>query len=648
MRRALIPLGLIALAGGLWFALCAAPRNAVVHVSAPVAVGRGTGEPPRLRASSELEARAPVAEAAAPAIAAEAAAERGTPRFLSSTGLNLRFVDWRAARGDWQRVELAEGGRPVQAPKAPCEVRAPGHLAAILAERSAQLVLEPDALLVLSAPELRECTRSIDVDDPFLSDSMLGTPEDNRRREVCTYGFLSESEWAVALSAEAVLRVMNQEELRIVLRWADERRADVLFDAVPGARGRWDVPCDAFVPGAPLNVAIERLPRERRGEVQVFVARLDSGPADASRQFYDWGEVLYYPADPFDEQRGLDPDRDELDFGFVPTGVPLALVAQDPVSKAYGRLLFEHDGSPRRLTLGQAFRVFGRLLDARDGAPLSRASLVWECRVGGERHWGWFAEAPSCDLSPDGSFELRGPRDPPVRRETPLDPPGSLWLRAESPGFEPLEVERAIGAARELDLGDLRLAPRAPDLVLAPGHSLSAASLEWSELQVAGQPSKDWNVRWGSLGLDGSMGIHIDDGELRDLRARGETGRPWSEPSGLVLYLPGDSSGPVRAFECAPDGRYRAVEQRRFELELQVDPSACDRNWRIGWEWRGLFAVCERVDRPPAGDPLRVSFSAPVEGARLAWVGVEPGARGYFEPTDLVRLGSVLPGLVLR
>ena len=103
----------------------------------------------------------------------------------------------------------------------------------------------------------------------------------------------------------------------------------------------------------------------------------------------------------------------------------------------------------------------------------------------------------------------------------------------------------------------------------------------------------------------------------------------------------------------APGHLAATLAERSAELVLEPDallvlPARKLRECTRSIDVDDPFAVCERVDRPPAGDPLRVSFSAPVEGARLAWVGVEPGARGHCEPTDIVPLGSALPGLVLR
>ena len=109
-----------------------------------------------------------------------------------------------------------------------------------------------------------------------------------------------------------------------------------------------------------------------------------------------------------------------------------------------------------------------------------------------------------------------------------------------------------------------------------------------------------------------------------------------------------DDAIPVRAFERDPGGRYAAVELRRHEFVFQVEPSASARNWSIGWEWNGLFAVCTGFSRPAAGEVLKVAFSAPAEGAQLAWMSREPGSGGERRPTDLVPLGDAQPALSLR
>lgn len=121
----------------------------------------------------------------------------------------------------------------------------------------------------------------------------------------------------------------------------------------------------------------------------------------------------------------------------------------------------------------------------------------------------------------------------------------------------------------------------------------------------------------------------------------------WSAARALILYAQ-DESAPVRAFERDAADRWVAVALRRHALEFQVEPSASERTWSIGWEWNGLFAVCVKFTNPAPGDTLQVELHAPVEGARLAWAGRDPGRGGELPPSALVPLADALPALVLR
>jgi hypothetical protein len=640
LRIAWIGIGALALVAGLWLILRAPQSAPAVSADAGVVRDDPAATPADLRTPPEPIAARDSVEVAADTIpAAQVDGASEGLRILSSSGLELPFVDWRGEGGDWRRVTL-EDGRPLEALDAPCEVRAPGHVASELEVEVFELTLEPDALFTLRAPELRRCTRSIDVDDPFLLPSDHGTSKDHRRPEVAVWGFLSDSEWAVALSPESVLRELRHPELRIEIGMRDARRVDAVVRASSGSRWSWDVPCADTVAGAPLEITIERLADEASGSVRLFVGT--NGTRNVVSEGQTWGTVHRYPVGYFGETREVAAHSDEFEFERVPLGLPTTLVAQDSSTMAYGRTLFVHDGTPQRVTLRPPLRVTGRLLDQRDRAPLERASIVWACRVDGKGAFGWRAEAFDAELASTGSFALAGPMTPPGNSDMPLEPPGSLWVRIEAPGFEALELDRELGDAREIDLGEVLLVPRTPEMVLAPGHGLVPRQVTWNSFEIAGQPGHWWEVRWGRLAEDGALELHFGDEE----RDRARPPPDWSTARALILYVQDDDI-PVRAFERDPEGRYAAVEMDRHELVFQVEPSASERIWRIGWEWNGLFAVCTGVSRPAPGDAVYVAFSAPLS-AQLAWVGEERGQRGARQPTDLVPLTDAMPVLVLR
>jgi hypothetical protein len=636
---------------GLWFGL-REPRS----VPAEPAGGEAASVP----AEEPLEGfRAPIPGPEAPVALAEVephgAMDAGVQvdvagpdgvRVLSSSGLPLPFIDWRSTGGAWTRVPLAEDGRmPVHSP-APCELRAPGHGNAELEPGISHLVLDPDVLFVVRAPDLRRCMHRIDVDDPYLADEQRGTAEDRRRPEIAVWGFVSDSEWVVALSAEGVLRELGQPELRIMARLRDGRRLDAEVRATSGNRGSWDVPCAEGVAASALRVAVERIAGDPRGSVRVQLLGPDLGHDAGWIETYPWGRVWHAPTEFIHQKAELAADQDELEFELVPQGIEITVLAQDLESKAYGRTLIVHDDAPCRVRLIPPLRVTGRLLDLHDGTPLTRAALAWNCRVDGDPVFGWTAEAHDAELASDGSFALTGPMSPPGNPSMPLDPPGDLWLRVEAPGYQPLELERDLDGARDVDVGELQLVRRVPELVLAPGHGLRPEQVDWTDFEIAGQPGRGRNVRWGRLVEDGALELHLLEEEVQPSRPS-RTPPDWSTAHALILYVQDDAI-PVRAFERDPDGRYAAVELHRHELVFGVEPSASERNWLIGWEWKGLFAVCAGFTRPEAGENLKVVLHAPAQGAQIAWMGRGPNSSGERRPTDLAPLRGTPPAHVLR
>lgn len=634
---------------GLWFTL-RAPGSAPV---APAGVGSASGPParaaPDLRAPvPEPEARVAVPELESPGTIAAAEVGVAVPdglRVRSSSGLALPFVDWRTTGGAWTRVALWDGGRlPVPLP-APCDVRASGHRSAVFEAGSTEIVLEPDALLLLRAPHLRRCVQELEIEDPFLERGRAGSAEDVRRPEVAVWGFLSDSEWAVAVSAEAVLREFGLDGLSVSVFMRDGRRFGVAFHATSGNAGTWNVPCEDLLPASPLAMVVARLPTASRRAVRIQL----SGPdiyRDGSKEFLPWGIVWHMPLESWHEIRELSLEQDRIEFPVAPLGMEITAVAQDLESYAYGRTVFVHDGTPRYVELLPPLRVGGRLVDRLEGTPVARAALYWQCRVEGQAVFGWHAQAHDAELGADGSFLLAGPMTAPGASSMPLEPPGKLWLRVEAAGYRVLELERELNGVRELDVGELLLERRVPELVLAAGHGLTPRQIAWMRFEIAGQPGRSWEVRWGRLAADGSLELHFADPETGKERPS-EPPPDWSTAQALILYAQDDRI-PVRAFERDPDGRYAAVEMRRHEIEFAVEPSASDLIWSIGWEWRGLFAVCTGVTRPAAGETVRVTLHAPADGARLAWVGRERGEHRGPRPSDVVPLADAMPALVLR
>lgn len=649
LRKGLAAVAAALLALAVWMWSAARPSSAPLDAPAP--------ERSAPAASAELaDPDAPVAAReglAQPETATTPvrAVERGL-RVRSTSGLGLPAFEWRAPDAAWQRVELDGDGRARELPPAPCEVRALGHVVAVLEPDVEELALEPDVLVRLLASDLRGCAREIDVHDPFLLDSQRGTELDRRRPNLGLWGFVADDEWVAAVSAESVLREFGDRELRIVLYRRDGRRTDVVLDTASGLRVDWPVPCDDIVPTAPLRVTVVRPDGLAEGAIEVHVGRTGTWYEDTQRETYPWGFVLHAPIGAWGPKLVLAEGEDELEFEGVPLGIAHGVVAQNTTSKAYGFVQFVHDGTPRSLDLRPPLRVRGRLLDARDDTAIPRASVVWQCMSDGEKVTGWRAEAFDAVLADDGSFDLAGPMTPPAPPSRPMEPPGILAVHIESPGFQTLELEREIGAARVIDLGDLRLDARAPDLVLAPGHGLTPEQVDWMGFEIAGQPGRSWGLRWGNLAPDGALELHYREKDLERMALpasdpKAKATPDWSTAEALMLYVL-DDDAPVRAFERDAQGRYAAVEMRRYACTFEVEPTASELNWWFGWEWKGLFGVCVSATRPAAGEPLRIELVAPARGARLGWVSREGGRSGVLRPDELAPFSDAMPVFVLR
>lgn len=580
----------------------------------------------------------------------------------SSIGLELAFLEWETPERDWGRIDLEHGHCALGPLALPCRIRAPGHVAALARKDGDEIVLEPDALLVLEAHDLRTCTNSIRNWDPYQG------PSDRPRLQMqraCSCGFLSSDAWALAVDHELIHEALPSPgaEPEAVILFRDHHRADVQFHPIEGARARWTVPCDDLVPGAPLQLHLERPAEERAGDVVLRMTRPHETDPDARRERFEWGSATIYPHESvcMDDQR-LAAKLQDFTFDFVPTATRVSIAGRDEASSAYGRIVFVHDGSARKLVLRRAFALVGRVVSDVTSQPVPNASAAWGCYEGKEYVWGWQSGSGLTPIGADGVFELRGPGAPLTELQSPLDPPAHVTLTLHAPGFEPLEETFDTAGAQRFDCGELRLKPIGAQIVLAPGHELVPKSIEWMNLRLSSRPDTAWNIRNGALADDGSMNVYLVESDTSSKEVRlfdawsveKSLQLPWPvEPSRwMVIHVILGDRDEDWLFERQSDGRYVAVPRREHEIVLECAAlPAPDKRWGIGWAWKDQWGSLGVEVPHHVGEIGHVRFTAPAEGASLWWSAgwAPPGVLGA--PKDIggsVPLDGLSGKIVLR
>lgn len=599
-----------------------------------------TAGPSRGSSKGELDAQPALEASHASEVPRELASENGaatdagsmtsehTLTVRSSVDLPLPFIEWETSENGWLREELDDSRCDVASMKLPCRIRAPGHLASLASKAGQDIVLEPDALLVLEAAGLKTCTAQIRPYDRYIRQHEEEAYMRSELREAIAWGWISDDRWALAASSDLVPDAMGAADpIEIVLRWRDGRRADIHFTAKAGARGSWTVPCDQLFPSAPLDVHIERLDEGDEGSLQLLLGRISEGNADGRREEQPWGSVMFYAPQDFWLEETLPESRQELHVDFVPTGTPLSLAALDLRSRAYGRLVFVHDGTRRVLMLRRAFEVTGRLVSATNSDPISTADVSWHFTDGKNDLWGWQSAGRSLVLAADGGFRLRGPTDPPSSEQTPLDPPSQLVLHVAAPGFGEVERTFDTAGATAFDCGEIRLVPAQGEIVLAPGHGLSIKAVRWEGVMGSSAPGVWWSVRDALPTPDGRLALFLvrsdEHPELFQALENGQsTDRPWPTiPSERILiHVLLDGGDMPWAFERGPDGRYVAVRRGKYDLqaECRTLPGE-EKGWMVGWQWHEIWDVVATVPAWKLGQRMALRFAAPTEGSTLYW-----------------------------
>ncbi len=567
----------------------------------------------------------------------------------SSIGLELPFAEFENDAGEWTQVALEAGTCARSAIAGATNARAPGHVAVAVVPDAKEIVLEPDALLVIEADALRDCARTIEPKDSFYGGE-LPKPLPTELRACMAWGWLSDREWAITFSP---LRLGTSQEgaCEVHIRWSDGRRTMLTFKGKPGCRERWLAQCEQRVPGSPLHVHIDRPVGQPVGRLFIGLDRVKPGEPSGDSEVLSWGYVFRPDDDEFHELRQLEPGSSDFEFDFAPTGVRLNLTARDETSGAYGRLLFVHDGSPRTLALGPPFRLTGRLVPPEGLRAPTHADVFCVAFEGKRQFQVWNNGKAGLELDASGGFQMLGPADLVRRDDQPLEVPSRVVVDVMAPGFQAWEGSFDTHHAPTLDCGDIHLVEQPAEIVLAPGHGLMPLWVRWGDLLTEGQPQVCWEVRDAALLADGSMPMFLlrDGKDPKLLAACSGEGRAWLStlPERFVIHVQfTDDDRPI-AFERGPAGQYVLPPGRELEVEFDLRDPLDRTEWWIGWEWHGLSYPFASLGGTDFGGVARVHVRAPAEGTTLWWSkdsdnSHEPGGRGGSVPLDAVRAPIML------
>jgi hypothetical protein len=569
----------------------------------------------------------------------------------SSIGLELPFAEFEHHVGEWTQAALVQGTCSRSVLVGVTHASAPGHAAVAVTPDAKEIVLEPDALLVIEADSLRACARVIEPLDQFTDHSSGQVLLRPGLRRAVAWGWLSDEQWAIAL-APGLLEEGYDQACELEIHWRDERTTHATFRGLPGCREHWTVDCEQRVSGLPLEVRIERPVGLAAGPVSLALDRATSGSLVGKSSKFSWGEVHEWADDEFHELRSIEPASRGIVLGFVPSGARMNLSARDESSGAYGRLAFVHDGSPRVIELVPPFRLTGRLVPPVGAVLPSHLDISCTALEGQEEIAHWDMGRQSVPVEPSGAFVLFGPGHLLRLERVPLEVPSRLVLSLNVPGFDPWAGSFETHHAAALDCGDVHLETHPAEVVLAPGHGLVVRSVKWESLMTAGEKQVTWNVRDAVLRDDGCLAIFLErdssDPRLLSTWPTGARSWPTPPPQALLIYTIADDDSGLKAFERDAGGRYAESPVKTREIDFDFREPIDRARWLVGWEWRGLTGVSEAIDPSRFGEMVHVRVRAPALGVTLQWATdwehrLDPGARGGSAPID-----GVLGPIVLR
>jgi hypothetical protein len=633
-KLALLGLTLVAVALALWFVLTHGTEGTrvVEHPSDPVAAQPSSS----VVADVDKPARAsesPVAAVASPRL-----------RVRSSAGIPLAFVEIEH-EGSWVRHALVEGALEGLDEKLPTLLRAPGHVARPLDAAQGELVLEPDALLIIEGEQLRSCLEQIAIEE-----GSCRRLEDWRaaRERAIVCGWISDTSFGLAFACDRLEPLPPEPQVELLR--ADRQRSYLILHPKSGMRERWQLPCDGIRAGSALEILVQR-PHGIRGPVTVQLDCRAENTARLQMRTYAWGGVVGSASD-LSEECTIPADEEVARFPFALRGRLHVATALDQNSHAYGGIEFTHDGSSRVLVLNEGFEFRGRIVEAESRRPLRSVHLLY---VGVESR-SWTIEAQDLKLEADGGFVLRGPTRASVWRPDSPDPPKSFALVAQAPGFDDgrFLVERT--QANVLDAGEIALVRHKNPVVLAPGHAVSPRDLDGQCLVFADKPEELWRTLTGVALEDGRLEIEFSaSGGLKatplvthgSLLSGAEESGPFDRALGttLLVHVVDD----VRTFRLGSDGLYHRVPEDSLELTLRTEAHPADGNsWKIGWTWDGAWIGVGQLASGVVGNEKQARITVPHGAQQLWWssTGIPPDLHG--DPGGFQAISGSSMKVVLR
>lgn len=614
--------------------------------SAPDDVDRaGSGRPdarPERQAVADAEGSGGRKTASStPTIAQVARIESGSRvRIASTSGLPLAVVDVEVRSG-WERRELEEGALlSTRTLALPIRVRSPGHVPATLGTSTTEMLLDPDALLTLTAPRLREHMGSV------LPQVRFGMGDIREQALAWTVsGFADENRWCLAVQANEFHHHMGFPNLDVAATAANGNYVGINFESAPGLRAECPIDPTWLAPERPpepLEVATSGARSSERFRIELDCLQLgsrgDNGLIAALDT--DWGTV-HVQRPLIHEEATLSAPDGKVVIENVPTNLEYCLTALGESSASYGRLLFVHDGSPHTIELQVGSRLVGRLVPPRGSQIPRTADFSWwvgfsveEARRESESRdrtgSDWYAEARQVPLGADGSFEIRVPTRVPAFRESrwPLPPFAKLAIHA--PGYAAIDEIRRIDAEGWYSFGALPLVGRVAALRLAPGHGLTAKETERLQglSMIPEGAALDYMVEEMRPMQDEALDVYFEPAlspptgppSVRAFDSLNDKWREpsWPEPAPAYLIFRNDMNG--RGFRLGGDGAYHRIDSGRYEIVLSVDDTQIERRkLRFGWSWRG--AAIRMYPTEPSGPIFREpgGFQAPADGVSFWW-----------------------------
>ena len=557
MQRTLAVLGLalVLLAIALWLALTRASSTSV-----PIA--DESAAPRAARASAAVDRSEPE-----PGKRAEAGAANPRPQMLcvrSSAGIPLAFLEVER-EGTWTRHELVEGCAAALTDGLRLRARAPGHVERTLEPFAGELVLEPDALLLIEAAQLRSCLDEFGIEE---SACRIELEFLEARTRAVAAGWVSDTCFGIAVACERLEPLPRQLQVRLVR--ADRKQTFLTLEPRTGMRERWRMPCDGMRAGVPLELRVER-PAGLRGPVTFLLHSPKESDPSLELSTHSWGTVGGFSSE-LAEQRTIEATEDVLRFPFALQGRRHSAVALDQTTHAYGGIDFVHDGTPRVLVLREGVEFRGRIVESESRRPLRSAYLRFEGFVGLEDR-PWIIEAQNTELGRTGTFVVRGPTLFTALSADSLEPPRKFALTVQAPGFDDggFMVERT--EPNVFDVGEIALVRHRNPLVLAAGHEIDPRTLDGQYVAFADKPEELWSTLVGVAREGGRLEIEFARSQgmratplvtRANLLSGEESGAEFDRPPGSTLFV--HVVDDVRSFRLATDGMYHPVSYTHLTL----------------------------------------------------------------------------------